>query len=93
MDLKRWIIVGASSVALLTAGGIGSAAAGGLSGMASMHDSPVMEQMHDQMPAALVTRCDAMHDLMVGTTGQGPTTGRMMGGGGMMGGPGSLLVG
>ncbi len=42
----------------------------------AMYDSPAMEAMHDQMPAALRARCDAMHEQMDSA----------MGGSGMMGG-------
>jgi hypothetical protein len=30
----------------------------------AMHDSAAMQAMHDQMPAALQAKCDALHERM-----------------------------
>lgn len=32
--------------------------------MDGMHESPAMQEMHDQMPADLAAQCDAMHEQM-----------------------------
>ena len=95
---KRWIVSGVAVVALLAAtAGIAYAARSGsgpsietpavgqtVAACEAIHDSPVMQAMHDHMPAALQGRCDAMHeqmDQMMGSSG-------MMSGSGMAGGSG-----
>ncbi len=89
---KRWIFLMVAAVALvaLTAGIAFAAGRGATTptstgqGMVqacdAMHDSPAMERMHEQMPAALQAQCDAMHEQM----------NQMMGGFGMMGGSGMM---
>ena len=89
---KRWIVTGVAVVSLVaaTAGiayaaGRGSGttrppAAGGMAAHDAMHDSPAMQAMHDQMPAALQAKCDALHEQM------DQMMAGMMGGSGMMGG-------
>ncbi len=88
---KRWILLMVAAVALvaLTAGiafaaGRGTQPTTTQQGMVqacdAMHDSPAMQRMHEQMPAALQAQCDAMHDQMGQMMGGG-----MMGGSGMMG--------
>ena len=93
---KRWIISGVAVVALLVAtAGIAYAAGAGngpsseprgaaqmVAACDAMHDSPGMEAMHDQMPAALQARYDAMHEQME----QMMSSSGMMSGSGMMGG-------
>lgn len=82
--------------AVLIAGSLAlspAAAEGGSSSdwMDAMHDSAGMQQMHDQMPAALREQCDQMHERMKGSVEQhhGDFHDEMMGGtwnsGGMMG--------
>ena len=82
---KRWIISGVAVVTLLAAtAGIAYAAGSGsgpsgaqvptqmIAAMDAMHDSPGMEAMHENMPAALQARCDAMHaamESMMGSSG------------------------
>ena len=87
---KRWIITGIAIVALFAAtAGIAFAAGRGsnpgtrapvvsqmMAAGDAMHDSPAMQAMHEQMPAALQARCDAMHEQMD----------QMMNGSGMMNG-------
>lgn len=84
----RWMSLGvAIGLALALTAGFAfasdrstSAAAGaqtnGWAIIEAMHDSPVMQQMHAQMPEELQARCDALHEQMK----------QMMGSGGMMGG-------
>lgn len=50
----------------------------------AMHDSPLMQQMRAQMPAALQQRCDQMHDQMSQWLEQHPGTTT---------GPGSMMTG
>lgn len=97
MMTKRWIISGVAVVTLLAATAGIAYAAGRDSGPSietpatgqmvaacdAMHDSPAMQAMHDQMPAVLQARCDAMHEQMDQMMGSG-----MMGGSGMMTGSG-----
>lgn len=91
---KRWIVSGGAVAALFVAtAGIAYAAGTGSTSPASapaagqmftacdaMHDSPAMEAMHDQMPAVLQARCDAIHEQMD----------QMMSGSGMTGGSGMM---
>ena len=74
---KTWIVTGVAVVSLVaaTAGiafaagrGTGTSQHPGAGRMAAahdaMHDSPAMQAMHDQMPAALKANCDALHEQM-----------------------------
>ena len=45
---------------------------GSSSWMDAMHDSPLMQQMRDQMPADLQKKCDQMHDQMTEWIDQHP---------------------
>jgi hypothetical protein len=96
---KRWIVSGVTVVALLgaTAGiayaaGSGNAntsvpgAVGMMTACDAMHDSPAMQAMHEQMPAALQAQCAAMHEQMDSMMGGGSG---MMGGSSMMGSAGT----
>jgi hypothetical protein len=91
---RRWIVSGVAVAALFVAtAGIAYAAGTGSTPPASapaagqmcaacdgMHDSPAMEAMHEQMPAALQQRCDALHEQMA----------QLVGGSGMTGGSGMM---
>lgn len=61
--------------------------------MDAMHDSPAMQQMHEQMPAELRARCEAMHEqmsqMMQGMSGPSGMGGMPAGMWGMAGGFGS----
>ncbi len=81
----RWIFVGVA-IGIVLSLSLGFAFAdrsaaptGGMGSMFAtcnaMHESPAMERMHAQMPAAWRAQCDAMHAQM----------GQMMGGAGRMG--------
>lgn len=68
------------------AGMMGTGAAGEMwAAMDRMHDSSTMQEIHNQMPAELRERCDAMHEQMT-TAGNPAEMGDMSGWmGGMMG--------
>lgn len=94
MNVKRSLSVLAGSVLIAGSLALSPAVAGegsSVDWMDAMHDSPGMEQMHDQMPAALHDQCDQMHERMSGRIGQPDDQFHdgMMGGtsssGGMMG--------
>lgn len=100
---KRWILLGIAIVAVLAlTAGIAFAAGRGsgsgtspvatqqmVAGMDAMHDSPAMQKVHAQMPAALRAQCEAMHGQMDQMM-SGP--GSMMSGSGMTGGAGSEMT-
>jgi hypothetical protein len=72
---SKWIVPGTVAVVLLAgSAGVAFATVSSanqtpvtsemLASGNSMHDSPAMQAMHAQMPAALQARCSAMHDQM-----------------------------
>jgi hypothetical protein len=94
---KTWIVTGIVVVSLVAAtAGIAFAAGRGSGNTRSpaagqmaaahdaMHDSMEMQAMHDQMPAALHAKCEAMHEQM------DQMMASMMSGSGKMSGPGMM---
>jgi len=94
MNVKRALAVLGGSVLIAGSLALSPAVAGEGSSsdwMDAMHDSPGMQQMHDQMSDSLQKQCDQMHERMRGSMEQhaGMFQDGMMGGtsssGGMMG--------